>query len=104
MPYPGTQLWDEMTQYGRLLARDWGEFSNWHPSYLPFAYENPEQLVRIRSRILRRFHLRPRYIWGRITHIRDLEDVRRYAGALVSFLFVLFKAVSRQPSLDRLGR
>lgn len=96
VPYPGTQLWDEMAQYGRLLARDWGQFSNWYPSYLPFAYENPEQLVRIRSKILRRFYLRPRYIWGRITHIRDLEDVRRYAGALVDFLSVLFKATRRR--------
>src|SRR5262249_34669246 len=37
VPYPCTELWEHMTKHGRLIARHWGEFSNWYPSYLPFA-------------------------------------------------------------------
>jgi radical SAM superfamily enzyme YgiQ (UPF0313 family) len=98
VPYPGTQLWNEMRQHGRLLARDWGQFSNWYPAYLPFAYSDPEELVQVRKEILRRFYLRPRYVWGRVMHTRDLHDVRRYAGALKDFLGVLGKARKGRPA------
>jgi hypothetical protein len=98
VPYPGTQLWKEMRQHGKLLARDWGQFSNWYPAYLPFAYDDPEELVKLRKQILRRFYLRPRYVWGRLMHMRDLEDVRRYAGALVDFLSVLKRARKGRPA------
>lgn len=104
VPYPGTQLWNEMRQHGRLLARSWGEFSNWYPSYLPFAYQSPEELIQLRSRILRRFYLRPRYVLGRVAHIEDMEDVRRYTGALVDFLSVLKKAGRRRGASAAPGR
>ena len=96
VPYPGTELWNEMNNHGRLLARNWGEFSNWYPSYLPFAYKDPQELVRIRRQILRRFYLRPRYIWGRLTHVRDFQDVRRYASLAVDFLSMLGRAGGRR--------
>lgn len=95
VPYPGTELWTEMAKYGRLIARDWGEFSNWYPSYLPFDYKDAEELVRLRKRILRRFYIRPRYVWGRLTRIRDMDDFRRYVSALVDFLSVLGRARQR---------
>jgi radical SAM superfamily enzyme YgiQ (UPF0313 family) len=97
VPYPGTELWGEMKKHGRLLARNWGEFSNWYPSYLPFAYKGPEELVLIRKHILRRFYLRPRYVWGRVTKIHDMRDVRRYAGLLVDFLSMLGRAGGHRP-------
>jgi radical SAM superfamily enzyme YgiQ (UPF0313 family) len=95
VPYPGTELWGDMAKHGRLIARDWGEFSNWYPSYLPFAYRDPQELVRLRRRILRRFYIRPRYVWGRIRLIRGLDDFRRYATALVDFLAMLGRARQR---------
>ena len=98
VPYPRTELWNEMGEHGRLLARHWGEFSNWYPSYLPFAYRSAEELVRIRSHILRRFYLRPRYIWGRLTKIRTLRDVRRYAELLVDFLRMFGRAGGTLPA------
>ena len=97
VPYPGTELWTEMAAHGRLLARNWGEFSNWYPSYLPFDYRSADELIRLRQRILRRFYLRPRYVWGRLTRIRDRDDLRRYAGALVDFLAMLVR-VGRRPA------
>ncbi|MGH7788014.1 MAG: B12-binding domain-containing radical SAM protein [Candidatus Binatia bacterium] len=96
VPYPGTELWGEMHQHGRLIARHWGEFSNWYPSYLPFAYQHADDLIRVRKQILRRFYLRPRYVWGRLTKIRHVWDVRRYAGLAVDFLSVLGKAGGRR--------
>ena len=59
VPYPGTELWADARNHGRFVARHWGEFSNWYPSYLPSAYDTPEDLVRLRKEILRRFYLRP---------------------------------------------
>jgi hypothetical protein len=76
----------------RTLDREQlGEFSNWYPSYLPFAYKTPEELVQIRKRILRRFYLRPRYVWGRIAKVRTLRDVGRYLGLVVDFLSMLHR-------------
>lgn len=92
VPYPGTELWDHMTKHGRLLARHWGEFSNWYPSYLPFAYDTADDLVRVRRSILRRFYFRPRYLLGRLAKIRRGEDVRRYLGLMVDFLRILGRA------------
>jgi anaerobic magnesium-protoporphyrin IX monomethyl ester cyclase len=97
VPYPGTELWNEMRTYGRLIARDWGEFSNWYPSYLPFAYTAPEELVQIRSQALRRFYLRPRYFWGRITKMHRIRDVCRYAGLLMEFIVMLDRAGECRP-------
>jgi len=96
VPYPGTKLWEEMAEHGRLIASNWGEFSNWYPSYLPFAYKTPEELVQIRKRILRRFYLRPRYVWGRIAKVRTLRDVGRYVGLVVDFLSMLHRAGGRR--------
>lgn len=100
VPYPGTELWNEMGQHGRLIARHWGDFTNFYPSYLPLAYNHPEELVRIRKRILQRFYLRPRYVWGRMTHIRDFQDVLRYAGALGDFVTMLTRAGRRRSTVS----
>jgi hypothetical protein len=99
VPYPGTELWDEMTAHGRVIARDWGEFSNWYPSYLPFAYQRAEDLIRVRKHILRRFYLRPRYVLGRLTKIRTVRDARRYASLLVDFLAMFGRAGKPRPAL-----
>lgn len=96
VPYPGTELWDQMAKHGRLLTRHWGEFSNWYPSYLPFAYRTADDLVRVRRDILRRFYLRPRYLLGRLVKIRRAEDVRRYLGLLVDFLRMLGRSGGRR--------
>jgi radical SAM superfamily enzyme YgiQ (UPF0313 family) len=103
VPYPGTELWREMAKDGRLIARHWGEFSNWYPSYVPFAYRDAQELVRLRRRILRRFYIRPRYVWGRLTHIHDLDDFRRYASALVDFLSMLGRARQRPAATNPLA-
>jgi anaerobic magnesium-protoporphyrin IX monomethyl ester cyclase len=92
VPYPGTELWTDMRKHGRLIAQHWGQFSNWYPSYLPFAYDSPDALVRIRRHVLRRFYLRPSYVWRRLSKVRHLSDVRRYAGLMVDFLSVLVRA------------
>lgn len=96
VPYPGTELWSKMHQHGRLIARHWGEFSNWYPSYLPFAYKHADDLIRVRKKILRRFYLRPRYVSGRLSKIRHVWDLRRYAGLAVDFLSVLGRAGGRR--------
>lgn len=100
VPYPGTELWADARSQGRFIAKSWGEFSNWYPSYLPTAYESPEDLVRLRKEILRRFYLRPAYVWGRVKKIRDFRDVRRYGGLLSDFVGVLGRAGGRRRASD----
>jgi anaerobic magnesium-protoporphyrin IX monomethyl ester cyclase len=92
VPYPRTHVWNELASHGRLLARDWGEFSNWYPAFLPFAYETPDDLIRVRTLVLRKFYLRPRYVWRRLRKIRTAGDVLRYVALLIDFLAVLGRA------------
>ena len=92
VPYPRTHIWNELASHGRLLARDWGEFSNWYPAFLPFAYETPEDLIRVRKLVLRKFYLRPGYVWRRLRKIRSVGDVLRYVALLIDFLAVLGRA------------
>jgi radical SAM superfamily enzyme YgiQ (UPF0313 family) len=92
VPYPRTQVWNELTSHGRLLAKNWGEFSNWYPAFLPFAYDSPEQLIRIRKLVLRKFYLRPSYVWRRLRKVRTAGDVLRYVGLVVEFLSMLGRA------------
>lgn len=92
VPYPRTQIWNELATHGRLLAQDWGEFSNWYPSFLPRAYDHPDELIRIRKLVLRRFYLRPAYVWRRLRTVRTVSDLWRYGGLLRDFLAVLGRA------------
>ncbi len=92
VPYPRTRIWNELATHGRLLAEDWGDYTNWYPSFLPWAYRDPDELVTIRTRVLRKFYLRPGYVWRRLRTVRTAADVARYAGLLGDFLAVLGRA------------
>src|SRR5262249_40857027 len=80
------------------------EFTNWYPAFLPFAYGHADELVEIRKRVLRKFYLRPRYVWRRVRTIRSAADVLRFGGLLLDFLVVLGRAGGEAAAERRAAR
>ncbi|HNX80767.1 MAG TPA: radical SAM protein [Candidatus Omnitrophota bacterium] len=83
--FPQTKLWDEASRYG-TVQRDFSRYTLWDPVFIPWGYRDKAQIEEIERLAMRRFYLRPRYIWGRIRSIRSYEDIVRY---LKGFLLLL---------------
>jgi anaerobic magnesium-protoporphyrin IX monomethyl ester cyclase len=86
-PYPGTQLWAECTQRGYLEylpsgRPDWKRFG-YYPGLPPwrFTHFSPAQMVAEQKRFLRRFYLRPAFVWSALKRVRSLEALNALATA-----------------------
>ncbi len=62
-PYPGTPLWTQALEQGRLRTRDWREYRFLRRPVLDNGVLTEDEVIRARRRLLRRFWLRPRSVW-----------------------------------------
>jgi radical SAM superfamily enzyme YgiQ (UPF0313 family) len=76
-PYPGTVLYEEADQYGKLDA-NLSKYTGWEAVFVPHGYKNEEEIYKMAKHAFRAFYFRPRYILGRIKKIKSFEDIRRY--------------------------
>lgn len=86
-PFPGTEIYAEMKERGFLKEEDWSKFILFgeRPSYNT-EYFTGAQLERIQKSILRRFYLRPKYIWSRISSIKNLGELHYWFGVGIDFM------------------
>lgn len=84
-PFPKTKLYDDAKKYGTLIE-DFSKYNLWDPVFVPFGYKDKNQIKEIERIALRRFYLRPRYVWSRICKIRSLGDFLRYLKGLRMFI------------------
>lgn len=80
-PYPGTQLWADAEKYGRL-RRDFEDYHCWSPVFVPSGYRDEEEIQRLEQYAVRRFYLRPRFVWKCLRKMRSREDIARYLKGL----------------------
>ena len=80
-PYPGTELWHIAERYG-TLDKDYRHYHGWTPVFVPYGYQNKEQILAIEKRAMREFYLRPAFIWNSLRKIRTWEDIKRYLKGL----------------------
>lgn len=80
-PYPGTKLWDDADKYGRL-SRNFRDYHCWSPVFVPFGYRDEAEILAVERYAVRRFYLRPRFVWKCIRKIRSRDDVVRYVKGL----------------------
>lgn len=80
-PYPGTELWHIADRYG-TLDKDYRHYHGWTPVFVPYGYQNKEQILAIEKKAMREFYLRPAFIWNSLRKIRTWEDVKRYLKGL----------------------
>jgi radical SAM superfamily enzyme YgiQ (UPF0313 family) len=83
-PFPGTELYTDLLANGISLP-DWGAMNTYCLSYVPKTVR-AEELETAFKRIIRRFYLRPRIVYGYLSRFRNPVTIWRLARSFVSFL------------------
>jgi len=92
VPYPGCQLHDELSAQKKIHYRDWTDFISYPtysekvPVYVPDGLTKGE-LMRIQASAMKRFYLRPRFIWDQIVNFK-MSHVPYYISGLKGVLTV----------------
>lgn len=91
VPYPGCQLFDELNSMNKIHFSSLSDFISYptysgkDPVYVPDGLTKND-LMRVQSEAMRRFYLRPRFIWRQIKNFR-LEHLAHYFSGLKEILF-----------------
>ncbi len=89
VPFPGSQLFEDLRREGRLDRDDWENFTTFQPNpdLLPFVPRDVSNadLIRLQQEGTRRFYLRPSMIWHHLVHIRTIQP-RQIINGLRSVL------------------
>ncbi len=81
-PYPGTEMWDTLKNYGEVSNTDLSKYTIWFPVYTPRGLASADLSTTLRK-AYSRFYLRPGYLWQRVRGLRSWDDLRRnMVGAL----------------------
>ena len=94
VPYPGTQMFDDLDRAGKIRTYDWTKYNTWSgwkaEHELPFVAEgrSMQELVDLQKQALRQFYIRPRVILRFLKTIRSHHDLKKY---LTGF-YVLLKS------------
>ena len=90
VPYPGTQMFEELDSAGKIRTYDWTKFNTWsgwkEGEELPFVADgrSKKELIRLQKQALRQFYIRPTVIFRFLKHTKSLYDLKKYlAGFLV---------------------
>jgi radical SAM superfamily enzyme YgiQ (UPF0313 family) len=75
-PYPGTRLYAEAEQFGRLSST-FSDYHGWEAVFVPYAYRDPEQLMAMERLAMFRFYFRPGYWLRTLRKLRTRHDLWR---------------------------
>ncbi len=89
VPFPGTELYDRVNEYGRLIG-DWERFTFDGTPFVPHTM-SVEELERLRSIAFRRFYVRPRYMIKRLLKVRTADDLRVLYIGMKSLFWLMVK-------------
>ena len=102
VPYPGTQMFDELNKTGQIRTYDWSRYNTWSgwkgEEEIPFVPQGRtiDELAELQKMALRSFYLRPSVIWKFLKTVRTYHDMAKYfSGAMV-----LVKSALRQHSIS----
>ena len=91
LPYPGTELYEQVRKEGSLRTVDWkkysslGSMSPYEPVYVPSGMSEDE-LVHIQQQAIRQYYFRPRMILMHLKKIHSFSDIARYFNTFVTVL------------------
>ncbi len=84
VPFPGSQLFEDLYREGRLDTSDWGDWTTFQPDpdRLPYVPRNVDNafLLRMQKEGTRRFYLRPKMIWHHLVEVRTLQPRQVWNG------------------------
>lgn len=73
-PYPGSEIWNEIHEYGKLEA-DWDKFSCFELVFIPTGLSK-DQVVSAYREILSDFYSSPRVYWSYLKRLRSFSQAR----------------------------
>jgi len=84
IPYPGSQMFDDLRAEGRLDRDDWENFTTFQPdpALLPFVPREVGNaaLIRLQKEATRRFYLRPRIVAKQLFGLRTMTASQVWNG------------------------
>ncbi|MCK4669665.1 MAG: cobalamin-dependent protein [Nanoarchaeota archaeon] len=85
-PYPGTQLYKDAKKFG-TLSEDYSKYNIWEPVFVPFGYQNREEITKLEKRAVRQFYFRPAF-FSKVAKnlLKNPKDIKRY---IQGFRFLL---------------
>ncbi|RLC82083.1 MAG: hypothetical protein DRJ03_10660 [Chloroflexi bacterium] len=89
MPYPGTTMYTEALEAGKIVAKEWCEYDMTHGPVVEMKGIAREELRHILSRAYREFHFRLAYFWRTLRNIHNLDEFRRVMRSVLSLLSVI---------------
>ena len=90
VPYPGCDLYDELSKSGKVNYQKWSDFSSYwtvgggNPVYIPDGWTR-DSLKAIQANAMRRFYLRPEFVLRQIREFR-FSMVKQYWQGLKGLL------------------
>ncbi|MBU1912643.1 MAG: B12-binding domain-containing radical SAM protein [Candidatus Omnitrophica bacterium] len=95
VPFPGSQLYEDLTRTGELKRQDWENFTtfNTNPKELVYVPGNmkPEELIEMQRKGHRDFYLRPEIIFRQLFKIRTISIKDLFSGFFSLFSHGLHK-------------
>jgi anaerobic magnesium-protoporphyrin IX monomethyl ester cyclase len=89
VPFPGSELFEQMRKDGRLNRTDWENYTTFNPDIhnivIASRVQSPEQLLEALRDATFRFYMRPRLIARQLLNIRTV-DARQMANGLWSLM------------------
>ena len=72
--FPGTELYENIGKYGKVkdnqIIRKFDVSGN---PFVPFGYEDENEILEVQKNAYKRFYLRPRYIFGKMLNLKQLK-------------------------------
>ncbi|MCD6327111.1 radical SAM protein [bacterium] len=99
-PFPGTKLFDEALEYGRLNM-DFSRYDCYEPVFVPFGYKDEDEIKKMLSFAKRSFYFRPSYILGKLMRIRSFGDVAKLLRGFKTLIGFLQRSKRFQGTSDQ---
>jgi len=90
VPFPGSQMFEDLRREGRLDRDDWENWTTFQPDpdkmiFVPREV-SPEYLIRMQKQGLREFYLRPQMVYRHLVEIRTINARQLLHGVKGMFL------------------
>jgi radical SAM superfamily enzyme YgiQ (UPF0313 family) len=90
VPFPGSQMFEDLRREGRLNRDDWENWTTFQPDPAKMVFVprevSPEYLIKMQKQGLREFYLRPEMIYRHLVEIRTINAKQLWHGVKGMFL------------------
>ena len=86
MAYPGTKLYEEAKNQGKIIAKNWTDYDMTHGPVIATEDSIYKELDNILSRMYREFYFRPSFFIQTLLNIRRFSDITRICRTFITLV------------------